>query len=302
MISPSESPAYEHAPGSGRLLWLDGAWSCPGARDRTTVFHPACEVGILLDGEESILYEGGYEAVLRRGDVWLCAAWEVHGWQVADCGVRTVVPHFLPEFLGEVDVGVGPWQTLFAVPPESRPRVPDGQMRKHMCAIGEELSSESLLKRPSWAHVVRLEVLHILTDLARDWEPHDITHSKELEGLRVQMPELPDRLMPAFVLVRSTHPHKVTVRQAAAACAMSSSRFQAEFTEAAEMSFGRFCLRMRLGAAVHLLASSDLTVKEVAAQAGFWDDSHLHRAFVKEYGQTPTEYREARQRIDAGEE
>lgn len=291
MHMPSESPTYEHTPGKGRLLWFDGAWSCPGARARTTVFHPACEVGVILDGEESILFEDGYEAVLRRGDVWLCNAWEVHAWQVSDCGVRTAVPHFLPEFLGEADVGCGPWQTLFSTPASLRPYVRDERTRLHFCAIGEDLSRESLLKRQSWTHLVRLEVLHLLTELVRDWEPPPIVDGRAEPDPRVELPELPARLMPALVLVRSAHPHKVSVSQAAKACAMSRSRFEAEFRQAAGVSLGQFCLQMRLKAAAHLLTSSDLTVKEVAARTGFWDDSHLHRFFLREHGQTPSEYR-----------
>lgn len=300
MRTTSVGAAYEHVPSRGELLWLDGAWSCPGARPRQTVFHPACEVGIILNGAESILYEGGHEVMLRRGDVWLCNAWEVHGWEVPEEGVRTVVPHFLPEFLGDADIGIGPWQVLFAAPPELRPRVRDGQVRDHMCAIGEDLSRESSLKRPSWAHLVRLEILHILTELAREWEPGDLAEGEAAQDERVQVPKLPDRLMPALVLVRSAHPHRVSVSQAAAACAMSASRFQAEFAQAAGRPFGRFCLEMRLQAARHLLASSQLTVKEVARQTGFWDDCHLHRAFLREYQLTPAHYRASRQQAPVG--
>ncbi len=224
---------------------------------------------MVLQGEERILFEDGHEGVFRRGDVWLCNSWEVHAWQVSDCGVRTVVPHFLPEFLGEADVGCGPWQTLFAASPGSRPRVQDDRTREHFCAIGEDLSRESLLKRPSWTHLVRLEVLHLLTELARDWQPPPTIDGRAERGPRVELPELPARLMPAFVLVRSTHPHRVSVSQAAKACAMSRSRFEAEFRRAAGVSLGQFCLQMRLKAAAHLLASSDLTVKEVAVRTGF---------------------------------
>ncbi|MCJ7750271.1 MAG: AraC family transcriptional regulator [Armatimonadetes bacterium] len=291
MASNSEAPTYEHQPGSGKLLHLDGAWSFPRAKAKTTVTHPACEVGMVLHGEESILFEDGHEAVFRRGEVWLCNAWEVHGWAVADCGVRTVVPHFLPEFLGEADVGCGPWQTLFAAPASRRPYVRDERTRLRFCAIGEDLSRESLLKRPSWTHLVRLQVLYLLTELARDWEPQPIMDGRAERGPRVELPELPARLLPAFVFVRSAHPHKVSVSQAAKACAMSRSRFEAEFRQAAGVPFGRFCLQMRLKAAARLLASSDLTVKEVAATTGFWDDSHLHRFFLREYGQTPSDYR-----------
>ncbi len=284
-----ESPAYEHAPGKGRLLWLDGAWSCSGARPRATVFHPAYEVGIILSGEEHIFFDSGLELTLQRGDVWLCNAWEVHGWAVAECGVRSVVPHFLAQFLGEADIGIGPWQRLFAAPPELRPYARDRETREHFVAIGEDLSRESWRKRPSWEHLVRLAVLHVLTELAREWEPPAATDERAARG--VQLPHLPERLMPALVLAQGPPTRKVSVTEAAEACSLSRSRFQAEFRRAAGISFGHFCVRMRLRTAEHLLASSDLSVREVAARTGFHDDSHLHRFFLREYGQTPGDYR-----------
>jgi transcriptional regulator GlxA family with amidase domain len=48
--------------------------------------------------------------------------------------------------------------------------------------------------------------------------------------------------------------------------------------------------------AAHLLAASSLSVKEVAVKSGFWDDSHFHRHFHREYNQSPTEYRRAQHR------
>jgi len=289
MHMSTDAPAYEHAPGKGRLLWLDGAWSCAAARPRQTVYHPAYEVGIVLSGEEHIYFDSGLELTLRRGDVWLCNAWEVHGWEVAECGVRTVVPHFLAEFLGEATVGTGPWQRLFAVSPELRPSARDQETREHFVAIGEDLARESWRKRPSWEQLVRLEVLHVLTELARDWAPPAATDERAARG--AQLPHLPRRLMPALVLAQSPGTHRVTVADAARACSLSKSRFQAEFLRAAGTSFGRFCLQLRLRAAAHLLRTSALTVREVAARTGFVDDSHLHRFFLREHGQTPNEYR-----------
>lgn len=291
-----ESPVYEHTPGKGRALWLDGAWSWPRAKDLAVVFHPAYEVGIIMAGEEWIFFEGEREFVCRPGDVWLCRAWELMGWQVSDCGVRTVVPHFLPGFLGDADIGIGPWHSVFEVPPSLRPRVHDTRMREHFRAIGEHMSTESLEKRASWEHLVRLDIIHLLTELARDWEPPDATDESTSKRMDRLVPDLPDRLMPALVLARAAEDHKVSIAQAAEACGLSKSRFQAEFHQAAGMTFGRYCLRTRLRMAAHLLAASSLSVKEVAVKSGFWDDSHFHRHFHREYNQSPTEYRHAQHR------
>lgn len=37
---------------------------------------------------------------------------------------------------------------------------------------------------------------------------------------------------------------------------------------------------------------------DYTAKAGFWDDSHLHRLFLREYRQTPVEYRSAHREGD----
>ncbi len=58
------------------------------------------------------------------------------------------------------------------------------------------------------------------------------------------------------------------------------------------VTFGRFALRARLAFAAHRLLSTDLSVEAIAAEANFTDASHLHRHFVKHYGQTPRAYRE----------
>ena len=57
------------------------------------------------------------------------------------------------------------------------------------------------------------------------------------------------------------------------------------------LSFGMFCRRSRLGRVAQLLLSTDLSTETIAGEAGFADGSHLHRAFVKQYGCTPGVYR-----------
>jgi len=81
---------------------------------------------------------------------------------------------------------------------------------------------------------------------------------------------------------------------------MSRSGFQSAFRRAAGVTFGRFCMQTRLAAAAHLLTRGELTIKAIAAKTGFWDDSHFHRCFLMEYGETPAQYRE-RQRSAANE-
>ena len=79
--------------------------------------------------------------------------------------------------------------------------------------------------------------------------------------------------------------------EAAAAYGLSVSRLQKMFAETTNMTFARLCLRARLSFAAHRLMSTDRPISASAAEAGFADDSHLHRCFAKEYKCTPAEHR-----------
>jgi len=54
----------------------------------------------------------------------------------------------------------------------------------------------------------------------------------------------------------------------------------------------RYAKVKRMEAAARLLETTYLSVKEIAAQVGFYDQSHFVRDFKKLYGHTPTEYRD----------
>ncbi len=63
------------------------------------------------------------------------------------------------------------------------------------------------------------------------------------------------------------------------------------------VSFGRFTLRTRMAMASRLLACTELSVGEIAAQTGFADGSHLHRMFTRHFSCTPGEYRQQMARV-----
>jgi len=279
-----DSPRQESGPsGEPRLRAICGWNDEPLPLDIHV--HSGLEVGLVLAGEEQILFS---DAVFtcKAGDVWLCGIWEPHGWRVDTPSTRNVVLIFPPEFIGEEMVGHVPWLTLFTLPPDDRPRVRSVKLRRQVLEIGEIMRREIEGRAAFWERVVRLELLRLLTELVRGWERagalRDHDH-QQLSGLR--------RLMPAFGLVHSVPWRRIPVREGAAACGLSVSRFQTVFTKTMNMTFGRFCLRARLSFAAHRLINTDRPISAIAAEAGFSDDSHLHHCFAREYKCTPAEYR-----------
>ena len=247
--------------------------------------HPEVEVGMVLSGEERILFS---ETAMTcgPGDVWLCGMWEPHGWEIRPRRTRNVVLKFLPEFLGEEMLGELPWLTLFTVPPSQRPRVVSTEMRQRVLAVGQWLRREIENREPAWEHVVRVEVLRLLIELGRAWDAEDVPEPPS----RAHWSALA-RLMPALNLVHSPPWRRVSVREAAAACGLSPSQFQDLFRRSLGTSFGQFCLRARLSLVAHRVLNTDRSLASIAAEVGFVDDCHLHRRFVKHYGCTPRQYR-----------
>ena len=257
--------------------------------------HRELEVGIVVSGEEEIHF---FDHLLtcHPGEVWLCTTDEPHGWRFGKTHAQNAVLLFTPEFIGEELLGGLPWMAMFVVPPSQRPQLRSPEARRQALALGRTLRREIEEGRPDWEEVVRFELLHLLLLLKREWGASrpgvdQAGHSSLLA-----------RVLPAVALTHSTPWRRISVVEAAAACGLSRSHFQSLFQRAMGVSFGRFALRSRLSYVAHRVANTDRTVAAIAAEAGFTDDSHLHRRFRQQYHRTPRDYRaDAREAGGRGE-
>jgi AraC family transcriptional regulator len=66
-----------------------------------------------------------------------------------------------------------------------------------------------------------------------------------------------------------------------------------EFRKFYRASVGEYARRLRIEAACHEVAQSNLPLSEIAANAGFYDQSHFTNAFKRLMGVTPSEFRVA---------
>jgi AraC-like DNA-binding protein len=256
----------------------------PGPAPVDADFHGAFETVILLQGTYKHVCED-WAISVRPGDVVLTPGWEWHGWECSG-GVEMLVVHFLPEFLGDETFDGLSWRSLFAAPPRDRPRVTTAETRKHMLAIGEELGREVEEKPPAWRAGTRLGLLRVLLTLRRGWRPPAKTKARAQSAAANLA-----RVMPAVGAATANPDRRVSVEEAAGACAMSVSQFCSVFRQTMGLSFGAFARRARLARATELLRHTDLSVEAIAQATGFVDGSHLHRVFRGEYACTPGEYR-----------
>jgi len=286
-VDPFLSPPLE----TDGSAWLGagGLWASSGFHTDPSPLdvhvNPKFEVGIVVTGEEEIHF-GSHVLVCRPGDVWLCGSWEPHGWKIAAPNTANAVLRFPPEFIGEELLGEMSWTVLFAVPPADRPRVNSPELRRRVLEIGHMLRREIQQKQSHWESMIRLCVLQLLVELHRHWTarpPAGVSGDARASDFAA--------IMAAMNLVYSLPWRRVTLPQAAAACGLSVSCFQARFTRTMATSFSTFCLQARLAVAAQGLLRTTRTVAAIAEESGFVDDAHLRRHFGKRYGCSPMEYR-----------
>jgi AraC-like DNA-binding protein/mannose-6-phosphate isomerase-like protein (cupin superfamily) len=248
-------------------------------------YHQGMEFGVVLSGRVERHWDSfTYQA--EPGDVWMATMWEPHGVRSLDPEPVCVVVIFLPGFLGGFAFDELSWLTVFAAPPAQRPRVSTEEQRARVLTWAGQMRRDIEQQPPRWITAVRLGLINILFEICRDWHPpgrRDRSSSDPHTSLA--------RIMPALDLLRERGPSPVTLEEAARACDMSRTTLNRFFRQATGVSFGKLRMRARLAHAAHRLLTTDATADIIAREAGFSDGSHLHRLFVRHYGQTPGQYR-----------
>ena len=82
---------------------------------------------------------------------------------------------------------------------------------------------------------------------------------------------------------------------------LTATTFKAMFAKTFGMTPGRYITTIRLNAARERLEKTNLPLSEIAAETGFFDQSHFSRTFKQIRGITPGDYRRQHQSTSKGE-
>lgn len=108
------------------------------------------------------------------------------------------------------------------------------------------------------------------------------------------------RLQPAMDLMNANDGHPISLSKLAKACKLSISHFRRLFRATFRETPAKYALRLRLNRARKALESSRDTVASIAFDTGFYDQSHLIKAFRSVYKMTPEKYRQRHIGIPTG--
>jgi AraC-like DNA-binding protein len=98
-------------------------------------------------------------------------------------------------------------------------------------------------------------------------------------------------LKPVTEYVAAHYAEDITLDRLAQLVGTSPVNFRRQFARTFGISPGRYITTIRLNAVRKLLETTEKLVSEIAAETGFWDQSHLTKLFKRERGITPGEYR-----------
>lgn len=94
--------------------------------------------------------------------------------------------------------------------------------------------------------------------------------------------------------IQQYHTEKITLADLAKHFHLSEKYLSRYFKKHFYISFSQYLIHLRLSHAKNLLETSDLSITEVAASAGFPSVSFFIRSFKSNYGVTPLQYRKSR--------
>ena len=149
--------------------------------------------------------------------------------------------------------------------------------------IHRELPARTLVKRMA----VRTYLKMILFLLFRHYADH-IGSFDLLDDERKKL----QRLEPAFKLLEQSFTQPIEVRDAAHACAMSSSHFMKFFKLTVGQTFRAYLTSFRIAKAQHLLMNHEIPIAEISQQVGFCSQSYFGEVFRALVGTTPRTYRQ----------
>ena len=140
---------------------------------------------------------------------------------------------------------------------------------------------EAELRKDGWEAAVIGNTMMLLTQIKR------ATNERSAQTMKAEKPELLDRIT-AFV--EAHYDQEITIADLSRQFYVSSSTVSHLFKQRLGVSFYRYVTQRRLIAAKNLIQKGVL-MENVAAKTGFADYSGFYRAFRKEYGVSPRQYR-----------
>lgn len=103
--------------------------------------------------------------------------------------------------------------------------------------------------------------------------------------------DIPPHMQEALNFIGEYFDTPITVTELAEKAQLDEETFKKEFKGVTNMAPDRYIKKFRIEKAEQLLKTTQLKIKDIVAQTGFTDSSHLNKAFKEKHRMMPTAYR-----------
>jgi len=154
------------------------------------------------------------------------------------------------------------------------------ELRRMLYGIEEEYKR----KLPSYVSIIRAYLIRFLASIHRSFALQELPkHAAKLQGIeniRKVVEQMEQHIAEPWCL-----------QQLADLAHLSPSRFSYLFSQIVGTSPMDYLIQLRLGAAVHLLETSEYKIIDICTQCGFRNLSNFNRLFRHYMGRSPSELR-----------
>jgi two-component system response regulator YesN len=142
-------------------------------------------------------------------------------------------------------------------------------------------------------HTIRYDKFVIKVCKYAEWLTEQVEHTYTREVSPI--------IHQAINYMKENHQNGITLEEIASYCHLSRFHFSHLFKKEVGLSVMDFFNKLRMDKALFYLEKTDISIQEIANQAGFIDTNYFSRLFKKYQQYSPTEYRrikrESEQRI-----
>ena len=255
--------------------------------------HDFYEINVVLSGE-GMHYIGERRVVASEGDVFIIPPKVNHGYEGGagfDVYHLTLSPGYMEKNSAELSQ-MPSFSSLFHVEPALREHVSShmhlhldeeeiGRLTPYLDSLRQRMKS----RRTEDVIISNCEALIIITMLCAAYDKRLATMDKT---------DSEDELfLQSIAHVYECYNRKLSIEELARMASMSRTSYIERFKRTTGMPPGEFITGQRISAAKSMLRDTGLSLSEIAHRVGFYDSSHLIRAFERLTGESPSDFRAA---------